>query len=158
MPGVARANGELLTPTLTEHRPRDWAPRLPWRLESQVYPAILGGPLAATLVAVANARRLRMERRLVVLMTMVGLVAASAGIAAAALIDGDATRLLLGAAGLAAYGVFFTLQRSPDRVHSAFSPHDDPGADYAPFLLPGVAAIVVSWLMQGAILVAVDRL
>ncbi len=140
---MATVRGDLLTPTLQGHVPRDWRGRLPWRLESQVYPAILGGPAAATLVALVNARRLRIDARTVALMAVGGVLLTALGLGAVAAFDSDAMRLLIGAAGLAAYGAFYLVQRAPDRVHSTFSPHDDPEEDYESLLPLGVAAVVV---------------
>jgi hypothetical protein len=153
---VPTVQGDLLTPTLQAHRPRDWSGRLPWRLESQVYPAILGGPLAATIVAVLNARRLQMPERTVRLMAGGGLAATLLALTVITLLDRGATRLLLGAAGVSLYFAFHQVQRPADRVHATFSPHDDPDDDYAPFLLPGAAAFLVGLAVQVAILLAVD--
>ena len=152
---MATAQADLLTPTLSSHRPRDWAGRLPWRVSSQVYPAILGGPISATLAAVINARRLRMPPKAIWTMVAVGLLTTAAAVGASLASDADAVRLLISVAGLAAYGVFYLLQRSPDRVHSTFSPHEDPDEDYESFLAAGIAAIVVGWLALGVLFVAV---
>jgi hypothetical protein len=141
--------GDLLTPTLGGHRPRDWRTRLPWRVQSQFYVAFLGGPVAVTLVAALNAVRLRMRRATVALFVGAGLLATGAGFAAAAALSGEtAPRLVLQLAGVLVYGVFYLLQRTPDRVHSMFSPHDDEDRHYASLWGPGLAAVIAGWIAQ----------
>ena len=152
MPGVALVRGDLLTPTLTEHRPRDWSTGRPWRLGSQVYVAFLGGPLAVALIAVLNGLRLRMPRPKLLAMAAIGVAGTIVGVLAAGLIDaGAAPRLLVQLAGVVTYGPLYLLQRSPDRVHGTFSPHDDPDDDYDALWGPGLAAVLGGWLVQFAL-------
>jgi hypothetical protein len=149
MPGVATVKGDLLTPTLGDHRPRDWTARLPWQLGSQVFVAFLGGPVAVTIIAVLNGLRLRMPPARVALMVAIGVAGTIAGVLAAGLIDaGTAPRLLVQVAGVVTYGPLYLLQRSPDRVHSTFSPHTDPEDDYGSLWGPGLAAVIVGWAVQ----------
>src|SRR5918995_281153 len=111
MRGVATVKGDLLTPTLAEHRPRDWSESLPWRLGSQVFVGFLGGPVAVTIIAVLNGARLRMPGARLALMAVIGLVGAVAGVLAAGLIDaGLAPRLLVQVAGVVTYGPLYLLQ------------------------------------------------
>ena len=154
-----RVHGELLTPTLGEHRPRDWSgPRLPFRVSSQVYVALVGGPVALTIVGLLNAPRLRLDRRSTVLMALAGLVATLAGTAAAAFVRGDvAPRLFLQIAGVLAFGAFHLLQRTPERVHTMFSPNRDPDEDHASLWGPGIAAIVAGWLVQLPLVAALEE-
>ena len=157
--GVATVKGDLLTPTLTEHRPRDWNAHLPWQLGSQVFVAFLGGPLAVTIIAVLNGTRLRMPRSRLLLMAAIGALGTIAGVLAAGLIDaGAAPRLLVQIAGVVTYGPLYLLQRSPDRVHGTFSPHPDPEDDYGSLWGPGIAAVVTGWLVQFALVAAVMEL
>jgi fatty acid desaturase len=152
---------ELLTPTLAAHRPRTWTPgRLPWRLGSQVYVAFLGGPVAVGLIAVLNGARLAMPRAALVRMALVALAGTVAGVAGAALVPGDAAapRLLVQLAGVLTCGVLHLVQRSPDRVHSTFSPHEDPDDDYDSLVAPGLAAIVAGWVVQIPLVSAVEGL
>jgi hypothetical protein len=154
---VAPVHGDLLTPTLAGHRPRDWGSRLPWRVSSQLYVAFLGGPLAVLLVALLNAPRLRLGGRTVALIVAVGVAGTVAGVLAAALVPGDtAPRLVVQLAGVASYGALYLLQRSPDRIHSTFSPHEDPDDDYASLWRPGLAAIVAAWLVQGPLIALLE--
>jgi hypothetical protein len=155
---VATVKGDLLTATLTEHRPRDWKARLPWQLGSQVFVAFFGGPLAVMIIAVLNGLRLRMGRSDLALMATIGVVGTAAGVLAAGLLDGDTPRLLVQVAGVLTYGPLHLLQRSPDRVHSTFSPHEDPAEDYGSLWAPGFAAVVAGWLVQAPLVLAVDSL
>ena len=149
MPGVATVRGDLLTPTLAEHRPRDWSSHLPWQLGSQVFVAFLGGPFAVTLIAVLNGARLRMPRPRLLAMVAIGAAGMLAGVLAAGLIDaGAGPRLLVQIAGVVTFGPLYLLQRSPDRVHSTFSPHPDPEDDYGSLWGPGLAAVLAGWLVQ----------
>jgi hypothetical protein len=146
---VATAKGDLLAPTLADHRPRDWTARRPWRLGSQVFVAVLGGPVAVTIIAVLNGLRLRMPRSRLTVMAAIGLAGTIAGVLTAGLIDaGGAPRLLIQVAGVLTCGPLYLLQRSPDRVHSTFSPHTDAEDDHAPLWGPGIAAVLGGWLVQ----------
>ena len=149
---MATVKGDLLTPTLTQHRPRDWSQRLPWQLGSQVFVGFLGGPVAVTIIAVLNGARLRMPPPRLALMAAIGVAGTIAGVLAAGLIDaGTAPRLLVQVAGVVTYGPLYLLQRSPDRVHSTFSPHPDPDDDYGSLWAPGFAAVIAGWVVQFAL-------
>ena len=148
MRGVATVKGDLLTPTLAEHRPRDWSQQLPWRLNSQVFVGFFGGPVAVTIIAVLNGGRLRMPAARLALMAAIGLAGTIAGVLAAGLIDAAAApRLLVQVAGVVTCGPLYLLQRSPDRVHSTFSPHVDPEDDYDGLWAHGIAAVIVGWIV-----------
>jgi hypothetical protein len=150
---VASVHGDLLTPTLGEHRPRDWTSRLPWQLVSQVYVAFLGGPLAVTIIAALNAQRLRLRGARIALMVAIGAAGTVAGVLAAARLDSDvAPRLVAQLAGVLTLGPLYLLQRSADRVHSTFSPNTDPDDDYASLWGPGLAAIAAGWLVQAPLI------
>jgi len=156
--GDVPGEGELFAPTLDEHRPRDWATRLPWRLSSQVYVGILGGPLAVGVIAVLNARRLGMARgarRLVAAIAAAGTILA---IVAAALVPGDAPRLLIQLGGALTYAALHRVQRAPDRIHTTFSPHDDPAQDYASLWVPGIAAVAAGLVVQLGLVALVEAL
>jgi hypothetical protein len=130
---------------------------LPWRLGSQVYVAFLGGPVALTAVAVLNAARLRMSQGAVALVVALGVLVTAAGVVAATLIDGDTTpRLVVQVAGVLLAGPLYLLQRAPDRVHSTFSPNDDVDDDYASLWVPGTAACIAGWIVQGALVAAAE--
>jgi hypothetical protein len=155
---VATVKGDLLTPTLQGHRPRDWASRRPWRLSSQVFVAFLGGPLAVTLIAALNGERLALDRSRLGLIALIGLAGTAAGVLAAGLLPGDAPRLIVQVAGVLTCGPLYVLQRSPDRVFSTFSPHDDPDEDYGSLWGPGFAAVVAGWIVQAPLVLALESL
>jgi hypothetical protein len=142
---VAASTGDLLTPTLTDHRPRDPAGPRPWRLTSLVYPSIIGGPATAAVVAVVNARRLRVPGRTLVVLAAAGVLATAIATALAVLVEHEEARILIAVCGVAVYGLAHRLERSADRIHATFSPHTDPAADYAPFLAPALASILLGW-------------
>lgn len=144
MPG----SSPLLTPTLADHVPRDWTAALPWRLGSQIYVAVLGGPLAVTIIAVLNARRLRMPATLQFALAGIGVaVMAAVLLAASAVSADDVTRLFTQLSGAAAFGFMFLLQRPYDRAHQVFSPHIDEDDDYDSLWGPGVAAIIGGFVL-----------
>lgn len=108
---------DLLTPTITYvpqpvHRP--------WRVDSLVYPAFVGGPLAATYLGAINARRLGVGNRPIALIVATGAVAFIAQLLVIVLLlDEQSTgvqRLGLSAAGLAVWGVAKYVQRRPFRI------------------------------------------
>jgi hypothetical protein len=142
----------LLTPTLADHVPRDWSAALPWRLGSQVYVAILGGPLALTLIAGMNAHRLRMPGRLVALVVGLGLAVFAAAIAISSAIgDADVARLVRQLSGAAAFGLVYLVQRPYDNVHRVFSPNEDGEDDYDSLWGPGIAAVVGGVILDAMI-------
>ena len=158
MPTVATVDGDLLRPTLGAHRPRDWSSRLPWRASSEVYVGLLGGPVAVTIIAALNARRLRMSRRSAWLMVLIGGVGMLAAALAATLGAGDTARQSVQLAGVLTTGPLYLLQRSPDRVHATFSPHADGREDYASLVRPGIAAILAGIVVEGGIVAALEQL
>lgn len=151
------AHGDLLAPTLAGHEPRTWDRRLPWRLQSQVFVGFFGGALAVTIIAVLNGRRLRMPTDRVAVIAAIGVLGTVVGILAAGLVDGSggASRLVVQLAGVLTCGPLYRLQRSPDRVHSTFSPHEDPDDDHASLVLPGIAAVIGSLVVQAALVTVI---
>lgn len=151
-------HGDLLTPTLQQHQPRDWERMaLPWQPRYEVYVGFLGGPVAVTLIAVLNGIRLRMERRALALMAVLGLLATIAGVAAATQIAGDtAPRLFVQLAGVLVTGPLYLLQRTPDRVHTTYSPNEDVDDDHASLWGPGAAACVAGWIVTGLLIAGIE--
>ncbi|WP_319463317.1 hypothetical protein [Micromonospora sp. RTP1Z1] len=78
---------DLLAPTIT---PAAYAERRPpWRPGSLIYPAVFGGALAATVLALVNARRLRLPTGATLAIVGTGLAALVARLAiTVALLDG----------------------------------------------------------------------
>jgi ABC-type Fe3+-siderophore transport system permease subunit len=138
---------ELLRPTMADARPQ--ATRPPYRVSSQGYVAFFGGVLAVTIVALINARRLRMSSRSQLLMAGAGALAVAGEVVAATLITGDQTpRLIRTLAALAAFGVFYWLQRSPERVYEYHAKAEEPYESLVPLgiavcLVPGIPELAV---------------
>jgi hypothetical protein len=133
----------LLQPTLQDHVARTDV--LPFRVGSQIYVGILGGPVAVTLIAAINARRLRLPERTQLLIVAIGvaLTAVAAGVMASL---PDEARVLGAVAGALAAGAFYLLMRTYDRAYFAFSPLDDEEA-YASLWGPGLGAVVGGWIL-----------
>jgi Kef-type K+ transport system membrane component KefB len=135
---------ELLRPTLTDARPRPKELMRPYRVSSQGYVAFFGGVLAVTIVALINARRLGMSMRSRMLMGGAAAVAVTVEVIAATLLTGDQSpRLVRTLAALAAFGVFYWLQRSPERVYEYHATDEEPFESLLPLgifvcLLPGL--------------------
>ena len=127
------------------------APR-PWRLGSQLYVAFFGGVIAATAIAVENARRLRAPRR--VMWSIAGAaVLGLAGLIAVASLVSSEVRIVVQLVSVAAWGLMFLAQRQWDRVYGVYAPNDEP---YGSLLLPGLAAVIVGVTIQVAIVVALS--
>ena len=146
----------LLAPTLTDHVPRDWHTRLPWRTSSQMYVGLLGGPVAVAAIGAINARRLRMPALTIPVMVLLGVTGTLAAVTAAVLIGGAAPRLLFQLAGALTAGPVIRLQRAPERIHTTFSPNDAPDADHASLWGPGIAAIAGGWVVEALALGAAE--
>src|SRR5918992_1543771 len=118
---------DLLRPTLSDARPRPNELTPPYRVSSQGYVAFFGGVLAVTIVALINARRLQMPLRPRLLMAGVGALAVAGEVIAATLITGDQSpRIIRTLAALAAFGVFYWLQRSAERVYEYHATAEEP--------------------------------
>lgn len=142
----------LLQPTLQDHVPRTYAgSSRPWRTGSQIYVAILGGPVAVTAIALLNARRLRMPRSKTLLIAAIGAVATLAAIAVILAAPGEA-RVLAGLVGAVAAGPFYLLMRSYDRAYFAFTNDDITEEEaYASLWGPGVAAVIGGLILTAAV-------
>jgi hypothetical protein len=134
----------LLEPTLQRHVARTDGPR-PWRVSSQIYVAILGGPLAVTAIALVNAGRLRLPDRKRLLIAAIGLLTAALAVAVMASLPEEA-RVLGALSGALAAGPFYLLMRSYDRAYFAFSPLDDEAA-YRSLWGPGLVAVFGGWIL-----------
>lgn len=142
----------LLQPTLQDHVPRTYEGRSrPWRTGSQIYVAILGGPVAVTVIALLNARRLRMPRSKELVIAAVGIVATLAAIAVILAAPGEG-RVLAGLMGAVAAGPFYLLMRSYDRAYFSFT-NDDLSEDeaYESLWGPGIAAVIGGLILTAAV-------
>ena len=137
-------SSRLLEPTLSGHVARTDGPK-PWRVGSQIYVAILGGPIAVTAIALVNARRLRLPERTQLIVSAIGLLLTAVTVAVMASLPGEA-RVLGALGGAVAAGPFYLLMRSYDRSYFAFSPLDDDEA-YSSLWGPGLAAVLGGWIL-----------
>jgi hypothetical protein len=131
---------DLLQPVLTEREHPGVHGARPWRLGSQAYVALLGGPLALLAIGTLNARRLKLPAAAQAAIAAAALVAEAVVVVLAQVADlSDEARIVSAAAGIAAYGVAYFVQRSADRVYNFHSDADEP---YAGLLGPGFAAVI----------------
>lgn len=152
---LAAPPGDLLTPTLAEHRPRSSDAPAPWNLGSQVYVAFLGGALAVTAIAYLNSARLEAPTRTRMVILLIGLLSfASILVVAALLGQGEDTpsgfRVALQLVAVAGWGLMFLIQRPYERIFETF---DD--TEHASLVWPGLAAIVTLGALQLLAVVAV---
>ena len=141
----------LLEPTLAAHVPRTGVDPRPWRVGSQIYVGILGGPIAVTIIALLNALRLRMPSRALALIGAVGVAAIALAVLLVSVLPEEA-RIGAQITGAAAAGLFYLLQRRHDRVYFAFSDEDDDLA-YDSLWGPGVGAVIAGIVVMSAIAV-----
>jgi hypothetical protein len=134
-------------PTITDTPP---PLHRPWRVDSLVYPAFFGGPLAATYLGAVNARRLGVSGRHVALILAAGAAALIAMVLVTVLVLADAStgaqRITFSIAGVAVWGVIQLVQRRPFRVFLL------RGGEPASLWAVGIAVTVGSILLQGLLL------
>ncbi|MEH1014187.1 hypothetical protein V6U90_13875 [Micromonospora sp. CPCC 206060] len=136
----------LLTPTITA-TPQVGAP--PWRPQSLLVPAVLGGALAVTALGLINAARLGRppSARLAVLGT--GLLALGARIVATLILapsTGGPARAIGTVAGVLAWLVVRGTQNRPFRAYEL------RGGEPARLFWPGLAAIAACGLTEAVLL------
>ncbi|SCG40982.1 hypothetical protein [Micromonospora inositola] len=145
---------DLFTPTIT---PAAYAERRPpWRPGSLVYPAVFGGALAATVLALVNARRLRLPT---------GAALAIAGTGAAALVarlvitvvllDGrtsGSARLVGALSGVLVWAVANLTQKG------RFRTYEMRGGAPASLVKPGIAAALGLGIVEAVLIVVAAAL
>jgi predicted permease len=144
---------ELFEPTLAEYRETG---ERPWRLGSQFYVAFFGGVVAVTAIAWLNAKRLGLDDRRRWLILLVGAVGLAATIGVPLIRDEGADaafRLTSRVIAVLAFGGMYLLQRSADRVHSAFARDEEQA--YASLWVPGLIAVIVGGVAQAVIVLSV---
>jgi hypothetical protein len=145
---------DLFTPSLAGGRRGVPAPgRRPWRLGSQFYVAVFGGPVAAGLVGYLNGKRLGLAGGRLAAIAGIGAVALVVVAAVAAVVaqrsdESRPLRLVSMVGGAAAYVGIRQLQKDADRRHGIGRSDDEsydslwlPGFGIA--LLGGLAAAIV---------------
>jgi hypothetical protein len=151
------ATDDLFEPSLrgVARRPRELGSR-PWRLRSQFYVAFFGGALAVAAIAWFNSERLGMPASAKRWIPLIGLAGLVASVVAAVMVGTDfsgAQRLIVRVSGVAAFGLLYLLQRTPDRVYHAFGEGDED-AIYDSLWTPGLAATFGLGIVQALVLVA----
>jgi hypothetical protein len=122
----------------------------PWRPESIVYPAIFGGPLAATVLGLLNGRRLGVRPGPMVLIALAGVAAIVARVVVTVLLaGGTGTRVIGSLAGAAVWGAVEMVQRRPFRV---FLYND---GEPASLVGPGLAAAIGCGLVEAVVIFGV---
>ena len=142
---------ELLKPTIAEET-SSMDP--PWSVDSLVYPAFFGGPLAVTFLAAVNARRLGVGQRHQALIVATGVAALVAQLAVIAFVlqqvSSGAQRFSYSLAGVAVWGVAKYVQRRPFRIYLL------RGGTPANLWGPGIAAVLASVLIQFILVTVVN--
>jgi len=144
----ATPDGDLLAPTLGDHRPRSADAPAPWELGSQVYVAFIGGALAVTAIAYLNSQRLGAPRRARVMIVVIGLLSFAAILIVAALIGQEedlpaGARVALQLVAVAGWGLMFLIQRPYERIFEAFADTEHPS-----LLGPGLVAVLTLGAIQ----------
>ncbi|KKK06253.1 hypothetical protein [Micromonospora sp. HK10] len=141
---------DLFTPTIT---PTAYAGprRPPWRPGSLIYPAILGGALAGTTLALINAGRLRLPARDTLAIAGAGLVALAARVLVTTmLLDGRVSgpgRVVGALCGALAWTVANLLQKG------RFRSYEMRGGEPTSLVKAGIAATLGLGLVEGLIIV-----
>jgi hypothetical protein len=144
------ADDDLFTPTIT---PAAYAEkrRSPWRPGSLIYPAILGGVLAATTLALINAGRLRLPARHSLTIAGAGLLALTArALVTLTLLDGRISgpgRLTGAFCGALVWAVANLVQKG------RFRSYEMRGGEPASLVKAGVAATLGLGLLEGMLIV-----
>ncbi|HZM77148.1 MAG TPA: hypothetical protein VFC19_15555 [Candidatus Limnocylindrales bacterium] len=133
----------LLMPTITETPQPVYRP---WRVDSLVYPAFFGGPIAVTYLGTVNARRLGLSNRKLSLIVATGAAALTAQVLVIVFflqdVSNGAQRLSFSAAGIVVWGVAQYLQRRPFRIFLL------RGGEPASLWGAGVSTVIASLLLQ----------
>ena len=157
MPPIVHSNAperdeELFAPSLETHRPRAQDAARPWPLGSQVYVAFFGGPLAVPAIAFANAVRLQVPVGKRIAILGIGLVAFAAALAIAfgfSDASRQSLRFALNLVAVGGWGVMYLVQRPYERIFVAY------GGKHESLVRPGLLAVVVSGVLQTAVVIAV---
>lgn len=134
---------DLLKPTITETAvPTE----RPWRVDSLVYPAFFGGPIAVTFLSALNARRLGLDGRKVALILAAGAASLTAQLLVIAFFlqgtSSSGQRFSFTVAGLLVYLVAWFVQRRPFRIFML------RGGEPANLWGPGIATVIGSVILQ----------
>jgi hypothetical protein len=139
----SQVSDDLFTPTVST-RASD-LPR-PWRVDSLLFPAFFGGPLAGTVLGLINGRRLGIGSRSLIAIAVTGLAVIATRISLIATLDiGSALRVITGLAGVAVWGVILATQRRRFRAFQL------TGGEPASLVWPGIAVGVAGLIVETVI-------
>lgn len=140
---------ELFTPTIAPAAYR--AGRPPWRPQSLLFPALLGGATPVTVLALVNAGRLGLPRKatLAVIGTGLAALAARTGITLAVLAGeaGGPARVIGALAGALVWLVVSATQKGPFRAYEL------RGGEAASLWGPGTAAVLLLGAAEALLIV-----
>lgn len=147
---------DLLTPTLAGPR-REALPagRRPWRLGSQFYVAVLGGPVAAGLAGWLNGKRLGLPANRLAAVAGIALAALVAVAIAAAAMSSEENRplrLVSMVGGAVAYLGIREVQKDADRRYGAGRSDRE---SYDSLWLPGLGMVVLGGIVAALVIVGV---
>lgn len=141
---------DLFTPTIA---PTTDDRRPPWRPQSLVYPALLGGPTAVTVLALVNGVRLGVSRRAALAVAGTGVAALSARIAVTAWLSAAGTERPGRLIGSLAGGLVWLLVAATQK--SRFRAYQLRGGEPASLWGPGIAAVLLLGFAEGALILLV---
>ncbi|MFI5896279.1 hypothetical protein ACIA5D_39885 [Actinoplanes sp. NPDC051513] len=140
---------ELFSPTIRE---RDNSARPPWRPDSIFYPAFFGGPIAAAVLGLLNARRLGLTRGTLLAIAAAGAIGFATRVVLSATIDGNSALRLLGSVtGVLVALVVAAVERRPFRAY-VFR-----GGDPASLVGPGLLAAIGCGLLEAVLIIGLVR-
>jgi hypothetical protein len=114
--------------------------------------AFFGGVIAATAIAIENARRLRAPQQVMWSIGGAGLLGLM-GVVAVAVTVSSEVRIAVQVVSVAAWGLMFLAQRQWDRIYQVFAPHNEP---HGSLLGPGLLAVLMGGVIQIAIVIALS--
>lgn len=140
---------DLFTPTITAP---PVSAKSPWAVPSLVYPALVGGGLAVTVLGLINGRRLLVGGAGQAAVALVGIAAIAARIGVLATILRDRPESYAAVTAVAGVIVFVVVSRMQRRAFRAF---ERRGGEPARLLVPGLIAVVGAGGIEGAMTLAI---
>ncbi|MEU5946038.1 hypothetical protein ABZ793_10805 [Micromonospora sp. NPDC047465] len=142
---------DLFTPTIAPAAYE--ARRPPWRPHSLLFPAVFGGPTAATVLALVNGHRLGLPRRTHLAVLGVGLAGLVARLVVTLVVfDDGADRPVRLIGALAGALVWLAASATQKR---RFRAYELRGGEPASLWLPGVGAVLLFGFAEAALIVLV---
>ncbi|NUT35859.1 MAG: hypothetical protein HOV79_22620 [Hamadaea sp.] len=142
-------NDDLFRPTIAARPTAVGEP--PWRPDSIIYPAIFGGPLAATVLGTLNARRLGLGRNVQLAVIAVGLACIVARVVATSSVTGLAGGRILGSiAGAVVWGMVILTQKK------AFRAYQYGGGEPSSLVGPGIGAALGCGIVEAVLIAGVS--